>query len=442
MASVKTMRKGGPFYLCYKIPTGKLDKKGEPLFERVQKPSGLYDKSKALMLALSYQEIADAVAVKHFTESMAHDFLKQVALVANVSVAQTKTLEGHLTNWLESRKLTAAEKTYENYRSVIDSFNAHAAKKNVRSLAGVTGELVREYRDWQIKCGKSAATINKALSILGQAFEPAVVSRVFATNPARGLRIKGRMARPQTRRAFSIDEFSQLVAAVHPSNKSKRGYTMHPDWQTFLLILGYTGGRQQEVAKLKWENVDLKEGRVELTRSKTGDTHTVPLHPALRGHLVDLEKRTKAKSGPLMPYISEQTGRTLSKHFREFVLPRIGIRQPYRKRLDPAPATDGSPDEEEVKFVGRRIAECSLHSLRHSLSTWLHALGVQELTRMNLSGHANVETSRVYTHEDHIQMATAMGRVPNIFTLGAKNEPVEPTARRKGRSKPKHRRIR
>jgi len=95
-------------------------------------------------------------------------------------------------------------------------------------------------------------------------------------------------------------------------------------------------------------------------------------------YLDGLSKRTKAKGGPLMSYIAQQSGRTLSKHFREFVLPRIEIRQPYEKRVK-VEGNDTTP-----KQVGRKISQYSLHSLRHSLSTWLHAQGVEEMTRMRL----------------------------------------------------------
>jgi len=360
--------------------------------------------------------IIEAAAQKHFTDTSARKFLDKIAVLSDVTVAHTQTPRQHLERWLNSRKLIVAKKTLLNYETVIRDFLVFSEGRNLMALADITHTVVTDFRDGEIKLGKSAATINKALSILGQALESAVVNQVLPMNPVRGLRIKGRRSRPQSRRAFSFDEFSRLIAATHPESESIRGRTLHPDWQTFLLLLGYTGGRQQEVAKLRWENIDFKGNRISLVRSKNEDVHTIPIHPTLRRHLDGLRKKTKKLTGHVMPYISNEKGRSLSKWFREFVLPRIGIRQPYNHR----PEQTGDEDESPIT-VGRKLAEYSLHSLRHSLSTWLNAQGVPEMTRMRLVGHEDSDISRGYTHENHVQMTEALSKIPDIGAPPRKN---------------------
>lgn len=415
MSSVKRQRPKGPYYLCYKIPTGKLRPNGKPEFRRVQEPSGLYDKDQAEILAKQYESVAKAAAEKRFTDTSARKFLERIAVLTDVTIAHTETLEEHFDCWLKSRKLVVAKKTLLNYEGVVRDFKIFMKGLNLVSLADVTHKVVSDFRDQEIALGKSAATINKALSILGQALESAVVSQVLPMNPVRGLRLKGRRNKPQSRRAFSIEEFARLIAAVHPESESIRGRVLDPDWQTFLLLLGYTGGRQQEVAKLRWEHINFKENRIGLVRSKNADVHMIPIHPALLRHLEIMKKKTKAKDGPVMPHISKEKGRTLSKHFREFVLPRIGIRQPYVSRQ-----TSTDQEDEQPAQVGRKLAEYSLHSLRHSLSSWLNAQGVPEMTRMRLVGHEDTEISRDYTHESHVQMSEALKKIPDVSSILAK----------------------
>jgi integrase len=414
MASVKQMRKDGPYYLCYKMPTGKIDAKNRPVFRRVQQPSGLYDKNDAETLARAYETVAEAAALKHYTEATARKFLDTIAVITNVDTGQTLTTRQHIHRWFDSRKPFIADKTKRNYQKVIDDFLLFTESRNLVSLATVTHNVVRDFRDQEVLLGKSAATINKALSILGQAFESAVMNQVMRVNPARGLRIKGKTARPQTRRAFSLEEFATLIKSVHPAVKSRRGQLVHPDWETFLLILGYTGGRQQEVAKLAWSGVDFENKRIGLKRTKSDDVHHVPIHPALQRHLMAVKRRTKLKTGPVMPHIAQQTGRTLSKCFRETVLPRMGISQPYQKRAVPEKVDLKEGESKAPAKVGRKLAEYSLHSLRHSLSTWLNARGVPEMTRMRLVGHEDVEISRDYTSEDHAQMTEALLKIPDL----------------------------
>jgi integrase len=61
------------------------------------------------------------------------------------------------------------------------------------------------------------------------------------------------------------------------------------------------------------------------------------------------------------------------------------------------------------------VAEYGLHSLRHSLNTWLNARGVPEMTRMRLAGHSNADVNRGYTHEEHEQLSEALQKIPDVF---------------------------
>jgi integrase len=111
----------------------------------------------------------------------------------------------------------------------------------------------------------------------------------------------------------------------------------------------------------------------------------------------------------VLPELSRHLRRAISNHFRRAILPRIGLRQDY------APAS-------AEKGAGRRLAPYSLHSLRHSLSTWLAAAGVEESMRMRLIGHENASVNRGYTHRDHAAAASALAAVPTVAT------PAEPPA--------------
>lgn len=412
MASVKTMYPGGPWYACFKVATGKFRPDGSPVFKQSQKATGLRDKNAALMIAMSLEEVAVAAASKRFTDNMARNFLAKVAVATNVSAAQTISLREHLEGWLKSKRHLVAENTTKNYGTTIDQFLAFAKEMNIVCLADVSHQVLSAFRDHELEAGKSGGTINKSLNILGQAFSIAVASLALPTNPVVGLRIKGARNRPQSRRPFTYEQFTKLYAATHPSRPSKKGVKLHPDWQTLILVCAYTGGRQQEVAKLTWEQVDFANSQIQLKRSKGHDTHIMPMHSAVARHLTRVKRKATCKTGLVMPFLAEKPGRTLSKHFREFVLPRIGIRQPYTKRKRPD-QDDG--DSDSVRQVGRKVAEYGLHSLRHSLNTWLNSHGVPEMTRMRLAGHSNADVNRGYTHEEHEQLSEALQKIPDLF---------------------------
>lgn len=403
MASVKKFPGSSVWYACYKLPTGQFGPSGRPHFKRVQRSTGLCDKERALQLAISYERVAMEVAHKRSMETAARRLLLELQVIGGFAMAEMEQTESFLNRWLEGKRKHVANKTWLNFSGIIGDFLEWLGPRKKNPLVEVTPRVVADFRDAEVARGKQGTTINKALSVLGQAFEEAVTQMALERNPARGLRIKRADDKAQERKAFTFEQFKSLVQATAPGEKSKRGNEVHPDWQTFILTTGYTGGRQQEVAKLLWANVDFSQHVIGLLRSKNGDTHFMPMHPALEKHLLKkLASETKeaTREKYVMPHMATLKEREISKIFRETVLPRVGISQPY------VPRTEG-------KGVGRKLAEYSVHSLRHSLSTWLKQAGVEELMRMRLVGHEDHAVNRNYTHTGLAEAAAEIAKVPD-----------------------------
>lgn len=406
MASVKQFPGSSAWYACYKMPTGQSDGRGRMIFRRVQRSTGLTDRSRALQLAISYERASMAAAEKRWTEHTARMFLAEVNVLAGVQVAEVEPTASYVARWLKSKKHTVAEKSWKNFSGITGDFLEFLGPKKDMPLIELTPRLVAEFRDAELAAGKAPTTVNKALSILGQLFDEAVATQVMSINPARGLRLKGADRKAQTRQAFTFEQFRQLVRATAPDVPSARGNFLHPDWQTFILAAGYTGGRQQEVATISWENVDFFRHVIRLTRTKNPDDHWMPMHQSLEDHLrliFTAAGKGGLKSPYVMPHIAKLPGRMISRYFREIVLPRIEIRQPYTAR-----------DSKDGKTAGRRLAQYSVHSLRHSLSTWLEEVGVPEMLRMRIVGHEDEDVSRKYTHTQREQEAQALAKVPTV----------------------------
>lgn len=401
MSSVKLFPGSKNWYACYKIPTTKLNSKGKPVFLRRQRSTGTPDESKAEQLAISYERAAGLVALKQWTEHSAHNFLREIQAISGVRVAQIEQVKPFFENWLEKRKRLTAESTQLNERSIVDDFYAFLGEERTAGpLINITPHLVAGFRDDELKRGKSPSTINKALSVLAQACEEAVTQLSLEKNPARGHRIKGAKKRVQVRSPFSLEQFRRLVKRTGPKEKSIRGRKVSPDWPIAIVVGGYTGARQQEVMQLKWAQVDFAKGSISIRRAKNGDLHTSPLHPCLRKVLMKMPGR-KSPGSFVMPYLASLPERSISKMFRETILPRAGISQPYAMKS-------------EQKGVGRKIAPYSYHSLRHALSTWLAQAGVDESIRMKIVGHEDEEVSRTYTHIELLQLQTEIAKVPSL----------------------------
>lgn len=399
VASVRKKSGSAYWFACYKLPTGRLKANGKPIFRRVQRSTGTSDESRATQMAISFERAAVMAAEKRWSDQAARRFLAELNAVSDVRVSEVEPTDAFLRRWLNGR---AKNKTWENYRDIIDDFLAFLGDRRGAPVVDVTPRVMLDFRTAELAKGKGGTTVNKALSVLGQAFAEAVIAGYMDTNPARGVRVKGADRKAQKRRPFTFAQFCQLVARTAPRTRSRRGRTVHRDWQSFLLATGYTGGRQQEVAQLAWSLVDFAGHQIGLGRTKNGDTHWIPMHPALEHHLRARWRAAKQpRAGLVMPHVAGIPGRRLSRMFRETILPRVGISQPYAART-------------EGKGVGRVLAPYSIHSLRHSLSTWLAAAGVDEMMRMRLIGHEDEDVSRGYTHTEFQQAAAELAKVPSV----------------------------
>lgn len=389
MASVRKKPGSVHWFACFKLPTGAIDGKGRAVFRRVQRSTGIEDRTRARQIADSYERAAILAGQRRFTEQAARAFLAEISAISAVP-AGGAPLSEFLRAWLRVRGPGLAAHTRERYALAVDQFLEHLGERAGADLGDISPREVAAFRDAQTLAGKSPATVNKALGILAMAFDEARAQHGLERNPARGLNVRGAARARQHRRPFTFEQFSALVRATSG------------EWRTLVLLCGYTGARQQEAAKLTWAQVDLARGRLRLARSKTADEHGMPLHTTLSAALrADWLAAGKPTAGPVLPHLSTLQRRAVSNHFRRAILPKIEIRQAY------APASD-------QKGAGRRLAAYSLHSLRHSLSTWLQAAGVEESMRMELIGHEDASVNRAYTHADFSQAAAALARVPAI----------------------------
>ena len=386
------------------MPTGKLDARGLPVFRRVQRSTGTADKERAQQMAISFERAAVAAAEKRWTENAGRKFLAELNALTGVSVAEVEPAGDFLRRWLRGHERNLGPASRKKYADTIRDFLKFVGEGG--PLADITAKRVAEWRDAESAAGKAPATVNKGLMILRQAFKEATTQRLFEANPADGLNVKGAKKAAQKRSAYTFDQFRDLVRVTAPDYRPPerttwKNHTLPPDWQTLVMLCGYTGARQQEAAQLDWSQVEIEARRVTLERSKTKDTHWLPLHPSLAAHLKQRwESAGKPASGPVLPHLCTVQRRRISNEFRRSILPRIGIVQAF--------------DSREEKGKARTLAAYSLHSLRHSLATWLAQAGVEESMRMQLIGHEDEGVNRGYTHTELKQASEALGKVPGI----------------------------
>jgi site-specific recombinase XerD len=138
----------------------------------------------------------------------------------------------------------------------------------------------------------------------------------------------------------------------------------------------YTGLRLSELARLTWNRVDLDEGFITVIQGKGRRDRRIPIHVRLLQEL-RVWSRTSV-SGPLF---RSRRGGPLSS---------AGISEMFRR------------------FVKRKLGiDCTPHQLRHSFGTDLRRGGADLREIQQLFGHANLNTTAIYTavYPDDLQDA-------------------------------------
>ncbi len=152
--------------------------------------------------------------------------------------------------------------------------------------------------------------------------------------------------------------------------------TTSPFWRVFFTIGYATGLRRFEVLALRAADIDTAAGLVRVVNGKGGKARVVMLDPGLLD--------------------------TLRQHWARHHLPGPWL-FPARLRgggwadrpAEPRAASEAFRTAAVAAKINRRVV---LHGLRHSFATHLLEDGVDLLTIQCLLGHADIETTTVYTH--------------------------------------------
>ena len=145
---------------------------------------------------------------------------------------------------------------------------------------------------------------------------------------------------------------------------------------TAVLVSLYTGGRVSEVASLAWSHVDLEGGIIRLVRSKTGDIHTLPLHPNLAEHLA-----ARRVPGERWVFAGRHGGHLSPARLREWIA-------------------------ELAAEAG--VGKVTPHQLRHTAITKAYHATKDLRAAQDFAGHTKVETTVRYTEVHRDRLAAAV----------------------------------
>lgn len=233
--------------------------------------------------------------------------------------------------------------------------------------------------------GRSARTVNYALSLLGAVCEHARRQGVIPLNPVQ------HVERPQAEHA----EFATW------SPQQAQGFLSHVQDDRYIAAwrLTFCGLRRSEVLGLRWCDVDLDGGIVSIQQARTARKDAT-VTPTV-GNVAAPKSRNSRRRIPVGP----EAVAALRAFKQQQRVERLALGHPLTD--DDLVVCDEvgfpcTPDwysslfQRHVRAAG--LPRIRLHDVRHSVATWLHQQGTPTGTAAAYLGHDAVVFLRTYQH--------------------------------------------
>lgn len=256
------------------------------------------------------------------------------------------SLDEFINKYIEFSRATKAENTF-----LLDRHSLTVLKNRIGNML-LNNISYRDVEDFKVNRSKEVkpASVNLEIRHLKAAFEVAKKWEYIKENPFRELKqikVKGK----NLPKYLSKSEVTMLLEAI-PEGLFK----------CLVEFYLYTGCRRNEALNLAWDNIDLKNERIILVNTKSGNDRLIPINSSLMRVLKSMDTKTK-RPFPFKP-------RYVTQKVKDY-LKASGI---------------------------KRWKEFTVHSLRHTFASHLVMEGSDLYTVSKLLGHSSVAVTQMYAH--------------------------------------------
>lgn len=243
-----------------------------------------------------------------------------------------------------------------------------------KTLQAIKASDVAAYRDYRLQTVGSSSVIQD-LSFLRCLYRMARVEwGKDVTDPTMDVR---RPSAPHHRLALlSPEQIDRLLDWCCVSKQEAL--------PCYVLLLLHTAMRPSEAAGLRWDQVMLDRGMIDLTVTKT-DPRRVPMTSTIRALLA---KMATTNQGQIHVFLPDDQPRTLPHRY-------------FRRSFATACRNAG-------------INDFTLYGLRHSAASYLIMHGVDIRTVAEIMGHRNISQTMKYTHFLDAHKLTAISAIDKL----------------------------
>jgi integrase len=290
--------------------------------------------------------------------------------------AGSTTTGEYLTRWLsDSVRGTVQGSTYRSYGRVVDGHLVPGVGRV--KLANLRPDHIRRLYRSMVDAGKATRTVQYAHTLLKRALAQAVMDGLIPRNAAEAVR-PPKLKRDEIQ-PLNADQVRALLDAS--DERSCALYT----------VAVRTGMRPGEILALRWSDVDLEAGTVQINRALSEGEFSTPKTPRSRRRIS----------------LSPATIATLKAHRKrqlEECMAKAGLWEDHGLVF---PSSVGTPKSQrnlnrEFKNAAKRAGlpdHFKLYDLRHTCATLLLSRNVHPKYVQELLGHASVAlTLDTYSH--------------------------------------------
>jgi integrase len=246
-----------------------------------------------------------------------------------------------------------------------------------KKLSKITTKMIEEYmilrKNGLTRYGRerSAASVNRELTVLSRIYSLAIREKLVRSNPAAGVK-KFHEDNKRVRYLLPKEEKSLLAQC-----KNERAHL-----RPIIILAIHTSLRRGEILKLTKSDVDLFRNVLHVRNTKNGKDRLVQINKTARAELLRLVKQA-------------------GDHEHLFQNPKTNT---YIK--DVKHAFQGA--RKDAKLVNFRF-----HDLRHTFGSRLAEQGVDSFTIMELMGHSDLRMTERYVHATDPRKRQAVAQLEN-----------------------------
>jgi len=308
-----------------------------------------------------------AAARRTSFDALAEDYTATVLNEAGRFDDKERVTRGRQLAWWadQFKGATLAEITADRVSKARDKLASETFARGKARTNRKTGEVTQPKQHQ-----RSGATVNRYIAALSHAFSFAVKERrLVDRNPVSDLSRK-KEARGRTR-FLSDAERAELLNACAASK--------WPALHALVLLAITTGARKGELISLRWDHVDIKNGRALVSETKNDEQRTLPL----AGKALEAIRALKLNNAVRSAYV--------------FPAPTVVLDPETGKpQLDAPYAYFDAHWYAALEAAG--IRDFHFHDLRHTTASMLAAQGASLLEIADVLGHKTLAMVKRYSH--------------------------------------------